>query len=137
MDELVRSNKLQFEKSPLFIQIYKQERGVEYIKIIQNIENDSKHSILINPNNLDRIINTLIAFREEISLNQKIENTSAIKKQDEQNIIHTFLKDVTIKDLNLKFGDSENVIRNLLIKNDIVIIDGIGNEKPRWRYKKN
>jgi hypothetical protein len=34
MDELVRSKKLQFEKSNLFIQIYKQESGIEYIKII-------------------------------------------------------------------------------------------------------
>lgn len=32
MDELVRSKKLQFEKSNLFIQIYKKETGIEYIK---------------------------------------------------------------------------------------------------------
>ena len=38
MDELVRSKKLQFEKSNYFIQIYKQETGIEYIKIIQNIK---------------------------------------------------------------------------------------------------
>ena len=46
MDELVRSKKLQFEKSNLFIQIYKQESGIEYIKIIQNIGNDLKNSII-------------------------------------------------------------------------------------------
>ena len=72
MDELVRSKKLQLEKSNLFIQIYKQETGIEYIKLIQNIGNDLKSSILINPNNLDGIIETLIDFREEIALNQKI-----------------------------------------------------------------
>lgn len=64
MDELVRSNKLQFEKSNYFIQIYKQENGYEYIKIIQNIGNDVKSSILINPNNLDEIIDTLSRFRD-------------------------------------------------------------------------
>ena len=48
MDELVRSHKLQFEKSNYFIQIYKQENGYEYIKIIQNIGNDVKTSILSN-----------------------------------------------------------------------------------------
>lgn len=64
MDELVRSNKLQFEKSNYFIQIYKQENGYEYIKIIQNIGNDVKNSILINPNNLDEIIDNLSHFRD-------------------------------------------------------------------------
>lgn len=64
MDKLVRSNKLQFEKSNYFIQIYKQENDYEYIKIIQNIGNDIKSSILINPNNLDEIIDTLTRFRE-------------------------------------------------------------------------
>lgn len=60
MDELVRSKKLQFEKSNLFVQIYKQETGIEYIKLIQNIGNDLKSSILINPNNLDGIIPIMI-----------------------------------------------------------------------------
>ncbi len=136
MDELVRSKKLQFEKSNLFIQIYKQESGIEYIKIIQNIGNDKKNSILINPNNLDGIIKTLIDFREEIALNQKIEDKNSIKEADEQNIINTFLKGVTIKDLNLKFGYCENSIRNFLIKNDIVILDGIklnDNKSKFWR----
>lgn len=64
MDELARSKKLQFEKSNLFIQIYKQENGIEYVKLIQNIGNELKSSILINPNNLDGIIKTLIDFRE-------------------------------------------------------------------------
>ena len=63
MDELVRSKKLQFEKSNYLIQIYKQETGIEYIKIIQNIGNDVKSSVLINPNNLDGIIDTLISSR--------------------------------------------------------------------------
>ena len=125
MDELVRSKKLQFEKSNYFIQIYKQESGIEYIKIIQNIGNDLKSSILINPNNLDGIIETLIDFREEIALNQKIDDANSIKEEDKQNIINTFLKGITIKDLSLQFRYKEDVIKDLLVKNDIVIIEGI------------
>jgi hypothetical protein len=136
MDELVRSKKLQFEKSNLFIQIYKQDTGIEYIKIIQNIGNDTKSSILINPNNLEGIIDTLINFREEIALNQKIEDKYFIKEEDRQNIISTFLKGITIKDLSLQFRYNEEEIRDLLIKNDIEIIEGIKIIPNKWKFKR-
>ena len=136
MDELVRSKKLQFEKSNLFIQIYKQENGIEYIKIIQNIGNDIKSSVLINPNNLNEIIDTLINFKEEISLNQNIDDKFIIKEEDKQIIIRTFLKGITIKDLSLQFRYKEDAIKELLVKNDIEIIEGI-EIKSTFYQKKN
>ncbi len=136
MDELVRSKKLQFEKSNLFIQIYKQESGIEYVKIIQNIGNKTKSSILINPNNLDAIIATLINFKEEIALNQKIENKYFIKEEDKPIIIQTFLKGITIKDLSLQFRYQEDAIREMLIKNDIEIIEGIEIQSHSYSKKK-
>jgi hypothetical protein len=136
LDELVRSKKLQFEKSNLFIQIYKQKTGIEYIKIIQNIGNDVKSSILINPNNLDGIIDTLINFKEEIALNQKLVDNYFIKEEDKQNIISTFLKGITIKDLILTFGYKEETIRELLIQNEIEIIEWI-NTKPKFIDRKS
>ncbi len=134
MDELVRSKKLQFEKSNYFIQIYKQVSGIEYIKIIQNIGTDLKSSIIINPNNLDGLIETLIDFREEISLNQKIDNKTFIKEEDIQTIISTFLKGITIKDLSLQFRYEEEAIRELLVKNDIVIIEGIKMNQHKRKF---
>lgn len=136
MDELIRSKKLQFEKSNLFIQIYKQENGIEYIKIIQNIGNDIKSSVLINPNNLNEIIDTLINFKEEISLNQNIDDKFIIKEDDKQIIISTFLKGITIKDLSLQFRYKEDAIKELLVKNDIEIIEGI-EIKSIFYQKKN
>ena len=136
MDELVRSNKLQFEKSNYFIQIYKQENGYEYIKIIQNIGNDIKSSILINPNNLDEIIDTLIWFRDEIALNQKIDDKYFIKEEDKKAIINTFLKGITIKDLSLQFRYKEDAIRELLVKNDIEIIEGIKIVPNKWKFRR-
>lgn len=136
MDELVRSKKLQFEKSNLFIQIYKQESGIEYIKIIQNIGNDTKSSVLINPNNLDAIIATLINFKEEIALYQKIEDKYFIKEEDKPIIIQTFLKGITIKDLSLQFRYQEDAIREMLIKNDIEIIEGIEIQSHSYSKKK-
>lgn len=135
MDELVRSKKLQFEKSNLFIQIYKKETGIEYIKIIQNIGNDTKNSLLINPNNLDAIIDTLISFKEEILLNQKIDDKYFIKEEDKQILINTFLKGITIKDLSLQYGYKEKTIQDLLIKSEIVIIEGI-DIPNRYNYLK-
>ena len=134
MDELVRSKKLQFEKSNLFIQIYKQESGIEYIRIIQNIGNNLKSSILINPNNLSELIETLIDFKEEIALNQKIEDKNSIKEEDKKNIINTFLKGITIKDLSLQFRYKEDAIKELLIKNEIVIIDGIKVNQDKRKF---
>jgi hypothetical protein len=136
MDELVRSNKLQFQNSNYFIQIYKQENGYEYIKIIQNIGNDIKSSILINPNNLDEIIDTLIRSRDEIALNQKIDDKYFIKEEDKKGIINTFLKGITIKDLSLQFRYKEDAIRELLVKNDIEIIEGIKIIPNKWKFKR-
>jgi hypothetical protein len=136
MDELVRSHKLQFEKSNYFIQIYKQENGYEYIKIIQNIGNDVKTSILINPNNLDEIIDTLSKFRNEIALNQKIDDKYFIKEDDKKAIINTFLKGITIKDLSLQFRYKEDAIRELLVINDIEIIEGIKIIPNKWKFKR-
>ncbi len=136
MDELVRSNKLKFEKSNYFIQIYKQENGYEYIKIIQNIGNDVKTSILINPNNLDEIIDTLSRFRDEIALNQKIDDKYFIKEDDKKVIINTFLKGITIKDLSLQFRYKEDAIRELLVKNDIEIIEGIKIIPNKWKFRR-
>jgi len=136
MDELVRSNKLQFEKSNYFVQIYKQENGFEYIKIIQNIGNDVKSSILINPNNLDEIIDTLLRFRDEIALNQKIDDKYFIKEEDKKAIVNTFLKGITIKDLSLQFRYKEDAIRELLVKNDIEIIEGIKIIPNKWKFRR-
>lgn len=139
MDELVRSHKLQFEKSNYFIQIYKQGSGYEYIKIIQNIGNDVKTSIVINPNNLNEIIDTLVRFRDEIALNQKIDDKFFIKEDDKIKIINTFLKGITIKDLSLQFRYKEDALKELLIKNEIAVIEGIEinpNRKFYWKNKR-
>ena len=124
MDEIVRSKKLQFEKSDLSIQIHKKETGVEYIKIIQNI-GETKSVVLINPNNLDTIIETLINFKEDIALNQKIKEKHIIREEDKDKIIKSFLRGVMLKDLSLQFGYDTNTIKALLTLNEIEIIEGI------------
>jgi hypothetical protein len=84
----------------------------------------------------------LIHFKEEIAVNQKIEDNYFIKEEDKQNIITTFLKGITIKDLSLLFRYKEDSIRDLLIKNDIEIIEGIGiksnfyDKRKFWKKKK-
>ena len=106
------------------IQIHKKETGVEYIKIIQNI-GETKSVVLINPNNLDTIIETLINFKEDIALNQKIKEKHIIREEDKDKIIKSFLRGVMLKDLSLQFGYDTNIIRALLTLNEIEIIEGI------------
>jgi hypothetical protein len=78
----------------------------------------------------------LIKFKEEIALNQKIEDKYFIKEEDRQNIISTFFKGITIKDLSLQFRYNEEEIRDLLIKNDIEIIEGIKIIPNKWKFKR-
>ena len=135
MDELIKSRKLQFERSDLFIQIYKKDTGIEYVKIIQNINNDKKNSVFINPDNLDAIIDTLIHYKEDISKNQKIDSNYFINENDKKSIINNFLKGSLIKDLCLQYGYQDFKIRELLTQNNIEIIEGISLNNPSFKFK--
>lgn len=135
MDKLIRSKKLQFEKSDLRIRIYKNESGLEYIKIEQEIGN-GKNSISINPNNLEEIFETLNNYREEIALNQTIVDRYYINEADGQKMITIFLKGVTIKDLSMQYPYKEETIRNFLIENNIEIIEGLKYKPRLFRFRK-
>lgn len=136
MDELIKSKKLQFERSHLYVQIYKNDNGIEFVKITQKLDaSDFKNTVFINPNNLDAIIDTLIAYKEIIAENQIIDSSFFIKEEDEKVIIKTFLKGIKIKDLSLQFRYNEDVIRKLLVDNNIEIIEGIEEKKPFYKNK--
>lgn len=135
MDDIVRTKKIQFENNTLFIHVCRNEIGLEYIKIVQN-DNNKKSSIVINPNDLEEIVETLLFFKKDIAKNQKIVDKFFIKEEDKNIIISTFLKGITIKDLSLQFPYKEEAIRNLLLKNNIVIIEGI-KLNTYFKYNKN
>jgi len=139
MEELIKVEKLQFNKSTLCFNKYKNEKGFTYIKVIQNCEIDTENTILINPKNLDAIITVLKRFKEEISADEKNVSDLYISEMDQKIIIKTFLKGVQISDLVLQFRYEDATIREILLKNNIVIIDGIKNppkNPSKYRWKK-
>ena len=58
------------------------------------------------------------------------------KEADKIKIINTFLKGITIKDLSLQFRYKEFAIRELLVKNNIEIIEGIKIIPTKWQFRR-
>lgn len=85
---------------------------------------------------MEEIVETLLFFKKDIAKNQKIVDKFFIKEEDKNIIISTFLKGITIKDLSLQFPYKEEAIRNLLLKNNIAIIEGI-KLNTYFKYNKN
>jgi len=126
MDKLIKSQRIEGEKSSHLVQLYQHSSGEHYVQLQQTIFGQAeKNTVKINPAQLLAIIDTLGIYAEELSF--LIDNLSRdiIKKEEQQTIISTFLKGITIKDLSIQFRYTEVAIRDLLVKNDIEIIEGI------------
>lgn len=137
MDKLIKSQRIEGEKSSHLVQLYKHSSGEHYVQLQQTIYGlEEKNTIKINPAQLLAIIDTLDLYAEELSFLIDNLRRDIIKKEDQQTIISTFLKGITIKDLSLQFRYNENTIRDFLIKNDIVIIEGINLSVTKWKFKK-
>lgn len=137
MDKLIKSQRIEGEKSSHLVQLYQHLSVDHYVQLEQTIFGQSeRHTIKINPAQLLAIIDTLGIYAEELSF--LIDNFSRdiIKKEDQQKIISTFLRGVRIKDLSLQFRYKEPAIKDLLIKNDIQIIEGIKINEPKWKFRK-
>lgn len=126
MDELIKSYRVEGEKSNFLVELRKHSSNNFYVNLEQTLVGDyRKTAIKINPAQLIKIIEGLSIYAEELSHLADDYSRDILKKEDEQTIISTFLKGITIKNLSLQFRYKEEVIRDLLIKNDIVIIEGI------------
>lgn len=137
MDKLIKSKRIEGEKSSHFVQLLRYSSGELYVQLEQTIFGQpDKHTVKINPAQLIDIIDTLSIYAEELSFLMDNFNRDIIKKEEQQKIISTFLKGITIKDLSLQFRYKEDAIRDLLIKNDIEIIEGINMSVPKWKFRK-
>jgi hypothetical protein len=137
MDKLIKSQRIEGEKSSHLVQLYQHRSGEHYVQLEQAIfGQDEKHTVKINPAQLLAIIDTLGIYAEELSFLIDNFNKDIIKKEDQQKIISTFLRGVTIKDLSLQFRYKETAIKDLLIKNDIEMIEGIKVNEPKWKFRK-
>ena len=137
MDKLIKSQRIEGEKSSHLVQLYLHSSGEHYVQLQQTIYGqEEKHTVNINPAQLLAIKETLEIYAVELSFLTDSISRNIIKSEDQQTIISTFLKGITIKDLSLQFRYNENAIRDFLIKNDIVIIEGINLSVPKWKLKR-
>ena len=137
MEKLIKSSRIESPKSSHLIQLCRYSSGNYFVKLEQTIlENLERNTININSSQLLTIIETLTIYAEELKFLDAIIENSTIKKEEQQSIISTFLKGITIKDLSLQFRYPENDIRELLIKNNIVIIEGIKMSSQKFKYRK-
>lgn len=137
MDKLIKSQRIEGEKSSHLVQLYQHSSGEHYVQLEQTIFGQTeKHTVKINPAQLLVIIDTLGIYAEELSFLMDNLNRGIIKKEERQKIISTFLRGVTIKDLSLQFRYKEDAIRDLLVKNDITIIEGLTQSAPKWKFRR-
>lgn len=136
MDEIIKSNRFTTDGVSVSIKICRSESQVLFLKMEQERVGFDKLITSFSVDVLDAFIKKLQNFSDDIKSIQMLEDDSIIKSKDIQPIITTFLKGISIKDLSLSFRYKEESIREMLLKNNIEIIDGI---KPFDRssfYKK-
>ncbi|HAT81761.1 MAG TPA: hypothetical protein DCS17_10530 [Flavobacterium sp.] len=137
MDKLIKSKRIEGEKSSHFVKLLRYSSGELYVQLEQTIFGQpDKHTVKINPAQLIDISETLSIYAEELSFLMDNFNRDIIKKEEQQKIISTFLKGISIKDLSLQFRYKEDAIRDLLIKNNVEIIEGINMSAPKWKFRK-
>ena len=137
MEKLVKSSRIESPKSSNLIQLCRYSSGNYFVKLEQTIlENLERNTININASQLTAIIETLTIYAEELRFLDATFGNPIIKKEQQQTIISTFLKGITIKDLSLQFRYPENDIRELLVKNNIEIIEGIEMSSKKFKFRK-
>jgi len=136
MDKLLKSSRKEFEKSSYLMELRKHPSGECYVKLEHLIkESNSRNAVFVSADNLSKLLETLHYFNDEIKYSKREAWMKIRNLEDERLIVSFFLKGVTIKDLSLTYRYEEQVIVDVLVKNNITIIDGI-NMQPNHYYSK-
>jgi hypothetical protein len=140
MQKILKRELLEFEKSAYIIDLIKHENGKMYISLLQMIygeEPKTSRAIKINPSALNELLLVLSSYQGLI-LNPQ--NQAQInhyeneplksgllfrsKSQSEQSkIIKSYLQGVSISELANQFDCKEQLIRQILINNEIEIVN--------------
>lgn len=141
MDLLINAFRRNFDKSNFLVELREHSSGKKYVRIEQLIkEKDILTEVLLSEDNLSDIIDQLKEFEYIINLDKKNGIYEKISVDDERLIISLFTKGIKIKDLSLLFRLKPQFITDVLLKNEIVIIDGIDLPKrkfyPRGKRRK-
>ena len=137
MEKRLKSIVIDSSNSSYYIHLCKQDSGEHFLELEQVYRNQNQNSsIKIDPNKLRSIITTLENLNTEIEYkNNKILNPE-ISFEEQQKIVFTYLKGISIKDLSLQFRIDGNIIKEILLKNEVVIIEENQIKHPKQYWKK-
>ncbi len=131
---------LEYDKSTFINDLIKHSNGQLFVAIEQivHVNNDvnQRQRIKINPSILDDIIETLINFKKKLP-----KETSSSKRyfssEKKEEAKKRYFKGVSIKDLALQFGCSENIIVQLLTNDGIEIVSNeVRKRTSFYKYKR-
>ena len=149
MEEILKTEMLEFDKSTFLIDLVQLNKGKQFIRITQIINNDlssDKKIININPSVLSDILKVLKAYQDIIpggddkrpslipSLKYSKVNQRPITESAKLEIQNRYLKGVSIREISIQFNCKVELIEQVLRNNNIEIVE---NQLPRsFRYKK-
>jgi hypothetical protein len=136
MIEVIKSNRFTIDGVAITLKICRSASQVLFLSMEQEKVGFDTLTTEMHVDVLDGFIRKLQDFSDDIKNIQLIVDDSTIKSKDIQPIISTFLKGITIKDLSLQFRYKEAAIRNLLLKHNIEIIEGIKPFERSFYFKK-
>ena len=141
MEEILKTTLLEYDKSTFLVDLIRHDTGALYIEILQTMQHNDKdhetHTLKINPNVLDDIIEVLMIYKKELS---KPTGTSKayFSKERKDEIIKRYLKGIEINDLATQFDCAAGIIEQILRNNNIEIVSNKlpVSGKKYWRRKR-
>ncbi|SFQ43231.1 hypothetical protein [Parafilimonas terrae] len=140
MEQILDTILLEYDKSTFIIDLRKHSIGPLYITVEQIIHFDNNlnlsQKLKINPSILDDIIDVLINLKGKLSAgNKKVPSQRYFSSEKKEEVKKRYFKGISIKDLSLQFGCTENIIELILRNGGIEIVS---NEVPKniGRYKR-
>lgn len=123
MEKRLKSIKIESINSNYYLHLCKHVSGERFIELEQIFYNDTTSSVKINPNKLRSIITTLENLEKELLPKEQPVTKPELSIEEQKKIIATYLKGISIKDMCLQFRLEEEIIKEVLITNEIVIIE--------------
>src|SRR5690606_1589072 len=122
MKETIDKHTLTYEKSTYGLKLIRVSRKSFYVDLIQTIHaSEEISSIKISPSALPDIIEVLRSYKQILD-ESPINHPKYITESEQKIIQNRYLKGVSIKDISLQTGKTEELIETILRGRDIEIV---------------
>jgi hypothetical protein len=139
IEEKLNTTLLEYDKSTFIIDLIKHSNGQLYIAVEQIIHLDNNvhqsQKIKINPSILDDLTETLLNLKKKLpKANKALPFETYFSNERKEEVKKRYFKGISVKDLSLQFGCTENIIEQILTNSGIEIVS---NEVPKiGRYRR-